>query len=356
MGIKYLYVQFLIIFLWGCTAPKSSVSFEKIALQASDTTKFGEVEIKREVLEEMYHTILREPQFKTAYSLLVVKDGILVSEGYFNDYKIDQRQNVKSVTKSILSLLLGMAIDQGHISGVDLTAGELFPAYFSKGDSLKQKINLHHMLTMQTGLKWYENMEWFFNISWHPNWMFKSKNTVKYVLGIDTEDVPGGHFHYSTGASQLIAGALKERTGKPVLEFAKDNLFHPLGINEAIWELGKDGIHYGGVGLQLTPREMALIGQFCLQKGKWNGNQLLSESWVERATSELIKLDDKSYGYHWWVGPIGYSAQGYGGQYIYVVPEHNLVVVFTAKNNKPKYVSPAQVEKLISKYVIKALR
>jgi CubicO group peptidase (beta-lactamase class C family) len=351
---SYLLAGLLIIVIFSCSTPKTIVSYEKVVLQnyKKDSTETG---FNKSILEEMYQKIATHKDFKIAQSMLIVKDGTLMSEAYFNGTEKNQRQNVKSVTKSIVSLLVGIAIDQNYISGLSLTVEDVFPEYLVKNkDNRKPGINLHHMLTMQTGLKWYENMEWFFNISWDPNWMFRSKNSARYVLSLDMEDIPGGHFHYSTGTSQLVAATLQRKTGKHLLEFANENLFNPMKIKDVVWEAGKDGINYGGVFLHLSPRELAMIGQLCLQKGMWDGNQLISKDWIELSTRSHITLNDGAYGYHWWVSPFGYSAQGYGGQYIYVIPDHELVVVFTAKNNKPTHVSPAKVEELILNYILKA--
>ncbi|MDX5422784.1 MAG: beta-lactamase family protein, partial [Hymenobacteraceae bacterium] len=222
--------------LASCSTPKASISYERVALQESPAvaTTPG---LNQSMLNEMHTRIQTQAEYKHAFSMLMVKDGVLVSEAYFNGYKPDQRQNVKSVTKSILSLLVGIAQDRGHLRNVDQTMGELFPEHLAaQQDTLKPTITLHHALTMQTGLKWYENMEWLFNVSWDPNWMFRSKNTVQYVLGLDMEDVPGGHFHYSTGSSQLVAGALQRTTGKSPLEFAREHLFTPMGLEQVGWK------------------------------------------------------------------------------------------------------------------------
>lgn len=343
-----------VILLASCSAPKASVSYERIVLQESPLAL---ADFDQTILDEMHTYIHTQPEYRNALSMLVVRDGTMVSEAYFNGATPESRQSVKSVTKSVLSLLVGIAQDQNCIRSTEQTMGDLFPAYLQAAqDSAKRAINLHHALTMQTGLKWYENMEWFFNISWDPNWMFRSKNTVQYVLGLDMEDVPGGHFHYSTGTSQLVAGAIRQTTGKTPFEFASEHLFRPMGMDKVAWAAGKDGLNYGGVGLELTPREMAMIGQLCLQKGTWNGRQLVSEEWISQSTKGYTRFEreDGPYGYHWWIRPFGYSAQGYGGQYIYVLPEWNIVVVFTARNNKPQHISHQSVEHLITNYVMKA--
>ncbi len=343
--------------IFGCSHPKPLLSYERVILQQSSGDS-STLEFNKDYLDQLFVHLQENPDFENLHSVLIVKDGSLICEMYFNGYEKEQRQNVKSVTKSVLSLLVGIALDQGYLTGVDQPMGELFPDYLAKpADSLKRSITVHHALTMSTGLEWYENMEWLFNISWDPNWMFFSNNTVRYVLEKDMEDVPGGHFHYSTGTSQLLAGALRRTTGKSPLEFATERLFHPMGLDQVVWESGKDGINYGGVGLMLTPREMAMLGQLCLQKGRWSGQQLVPSQWIETSTRGqiLFDKDDGPYGYHWWIRPYGYSAQGYGGQYIYVLPELNGVVVFTAKNNTPTHIRPEIVEKVLKAFILPAI-
>jgi CubicO group peptidase (beta-lactamase class C family) len=343
--------------IFGCSHPRPLLSYETVTLQESSGDS-STPEFNKEYLDQLFVHLQENPDLDNLYSVLIVKDGSLICEMYFNGYEKEQRQNVKSVTKSILSLMVGIALDKGYFTDLNQTMGELFPDYLTRpADSLKRGITLHHALTMSTGLEWYENMEWLFNISWDPNWMFYSNNTVRYVLDKDMEDVPGGHFHYSTGTSQLLAGALKRTTGKSPLDFAREHLFEPMGLDRVVWESGKDGINYGGVGLKLTPREMAMLGQLCLQQGRWNGQQLVPLQWIETSTSGqiLFDKDDGPYGYHWWIRPYGYSAQGYGGQYIYVLPESNSVVVFTAKNNTPTHIRPEVVENMLKAFILPAI-
>jgi CubicO group peptidase (beta-lactamase class C family) len=331
------------------------ISYDPIVLQEV-TVPSERPTVDKQRMEQLFTHISTQKMFRDAYSMLIITDGTIIAEGYFNGYRPDQRQNIKSTTKSIVSLLTGVALDKGYFTGVDQPLSEIFPEYFNDTDFLKKSITLHHALTMQTGLKWYENMEWFFNVSWHPNWMFRSRNTVRYVLNRNTEDIPGGHFHYSTGTSQLLAGAIAKTTGQSVYDFAQENLFLPLGLDKVTWVAGKDGIHYGGVQLYMTPREMAMIGQLCIQNGRWKGQQLVSEEWMNLSTQghTYFHHENGPYGYHWWVNPLGYSAQGYGGQYIYVLPHQNTVVVFTARNNRPRHIPAKVVEQLIKEYVIQA--
>jgi CubicO group peptidase (beta-lactamase class C family) len=163
------------------------------------------------------------------------------------------------------------------------------------------------------------------------------------------DHAPGQRFQYSTGTSQLAAAVLWKATGQTPRDYAAEHLLGPLGINPVEWSAARDGVNHGGVGLRLTPREMAKIGQLVLQRGNWNDRQLVSEAWIEESTRghAIFGYSDGPYGYHWWVRPNGFTAQGARGQYIYIVPEADLVVVIAAAAESPRFIDLFSVDELV---------
>jgi CubicO group peptidase (beta-lactamase class C family) len=305
-------------------------------------------------LAAVFRYVATDPSFENAYGLLMLRQGELIAEGYFRGYEASRRNNVKSVTKSVLSLLVGIAIEQGHIRGVDQSIEDFFPEYIADdGDVRKRAITVHDLLTMQAGLTWREHLPWF-GLDWDPARMYRARDPVRYVLGQAMEDEPGQRFRYSTGTSQLLAAVLWKATGRKPQEYAAEYLLGPLGVDHIEWSAGRDGVNHGGVGLRLTPREMAKIGQLVLQRGDWEGRQLVAESWIAESTRghAIFGYSDGPYGYHWWVRPNGFTAQGARGQYIYIAPEAELVVVVAAAAESPRFIDLFSVEDLVTNRIL----
>jgi CubicO group peptidase (beta-lactamase class C family) len=304
-----------------------------------------------------YQAVAADPDLRTAHGLLIVKDGWVVGEGYFNGWSRERPKHVKSVTKSVLSLLIGIAIDEGRITGPEQKLSAFYPQLLEPGvDPRKRDIALSHALSMSTGLKWLENMEGFLNISWDPNLMFVAPDPAAYVLSRPMEDIPGGHLHYSSGSSQLLAVVLHKATGQTPLQYARQKLFDPLAIPDPAWRGGRDGLNWGGVGLHLTVHDMAKIGQLTLQRGVWGKKRIVSEDWLAISTREhMVGHPHQRYGFHWWTSSSGWSAQGYGGQYIFVRPAERLVVVFIAREDTPVHIDARKIEMLIEQDIVPAL-
>jgi CubicO group peptidase (beta-lactamase class C family) len=145
-------------------------------------------------------------------------------------------------------------------------------------------------------------------------------------------------------------------TGQRLSEMARARLFAPLGITGERWDAHRDGTTYGGVRLYLTARDMARLGELCLQGGAWNGRQIVPAAWIAAATAPHSTSPEGPYGYHWWVRPLGYTAQGFGGQYIFVIPRHRLVVVMTADPDAGRHIGFGPMERLISETILRAIR
>ncbi len=266
-------------------------------------------------------------------SLLVIRHGALVFERYMRNMAADRLHNLKSATKSVTSLLVGVALATGDLASLDEPLGYILPELFAGvDDRAKREITIRHLLTMCSGLAWDEYGASAIAMTASPDW-------VRYVLEQPLAYPPGTHFNYSTGDSQLLAAALQKLTGMSLSEYAALYLFGPLGISRYIWPADPQGVTIGGAELALTPRDLARIGRLALQRGMWQGEALLPATWIADSQRAHVLLPSDEgcaglgYGYLWWVRPqAGYDsalAVGYGGQFTIVVPALDLLVVMT---------------------------
>ncbi|HLO28477.1 MAG TPA: serine hydrolase [Anaerolineales bacterium] len=297
-------------------------------------------------LAEMLDAI--QGQYLALHSLLVIRNGYIVSETYFGHYQQDTRSEIYSCTKSVISTLIGIAIDKGYIDGVGHRIVDFFPdRTFANLDQTKQDITLEDVLTMRSGLDWLEADSTFAA-------MYRSQDWVKFMLDEPMARTPGSQFSYCSGCSHLLSAVLQQTTGMNTRDFAEQYLFKPLGITDAQWEADPTGIPIGGWGLQLTPRDMAKLGYLYLQDGQWDGQQIVSAKWVEKATQKHTDTDgDLGYGYQWWTYPSlnAYTALGRYGQTIFVIPESGLVIVTTAEMENHDQIFP-----LIEQYIVPAAK
>jgi CubicO group peptidase (beta-lactamase class C family) len=270
-------------------------------------------------------------------SVLVLKSGFLIYEKYFDisDDLFTHRQ-VYSVTKSIVSTLLGISIDKGYINSTKQKVLDYFPELqIDNVNTEKQEMTIEDLLKMASGLDW---DEWTYSYEDDRNnaiKMYYSSNWVQFVLNRSIVYTPGMRFTYNSGVSHVLGAIVQKAVNVSLYQFAKENLFNPIGIfeNETSWDIATQNITNGGWGLKMTPRALARIGLLFDNNGIWNGNQIVSSNWVENATRSQIKTNSGgSYGYQWWIDSTGFSfsARGYQGQYIIVAPEKNLVVIFTS--------------------------
>ena len=285
-------------------------------------------------------------------SLIVLRNGHVVVEKYFNPeyYGREYRYSIRSVTKSVSSALIGIAIGHGKIRGVETNIMRYFPQYLSvdNPDSRKTQITLHDVLSMSAGYEWDEMIRHYGDPQNDYNRMIASDDWIGYTLGRPMRDDPGVRLEYSGGASMLLSAILQRATGQTAAFFANEYLFKPMGINDFSWLEGQGGITNGASGLSMRRIDMARFGQLFLDQGQWEDKQLVPAGWVEASTSEQITGDPDSlyssfaYGYQWWrfrdfdptISKLTtndvYFAYGDGGQLILVVPHLELVVVSTA--------------------------
>ena len=274
-------------------------------------------------------------------SLLIAKDGRLVVEEYFGPNR-DNLQRVYSVTKSVTSMLVGIAIDNGLIESVDEPVYTFFPEYEALEDSSQGRIALKHLLTMSAGLKW--NEPWWSSGDRKSDLrrFYSARDPIRFVLKRPVVNRPGSNFNYNTALTDVLGVILRKATGTRVEDFSDRYLFSKLGIDRTRWEqLGFEETNTGG-GLWLRSRDMAKLGQLMLNEGVWNEERVVSKEWIDESTQTYFSGAPwmEGYGYLWWVNgyPVGqrsfhaYFAWGWGGQHIFVIPSIQLVVVITGKN------------------------
>ncbi|MBN1148105.1 MAG: serine hydrolase [Anaerolineales bacterium] len=282
------------------------------------------------------------------HSLLIIRNGYLVSETYFQNYQPDQKHELYSCTKSFIATLVGIAIEQGAISGVDQKVLQFFPGKtFENPDERKAAMTLEDLLTMTSGLDWEEG-----DLAYAR--LYRSNDWVEHMLDLPLRTPPGERFNYCTGCSHLLSAIIQQQAGMSTQDFAEKTLFEPLGIEDYNWSLDATGIAIGGWGLQLTPRDMAKLGYLYLHDGNWDGAQIVPAAWVKEATRKHVDTEDEGfgYGYQWWIYPsvAAYSALGMGGQTIFVAPSLNLVVATTAEVSGHEDIYP-----LIENYILPAV-
>lgn len=266
------------------------------------------------------------------HSLIVVRNGRLVLDATFSPYVKGTVHDLASVTKSITSTLIGIAIDKGYIKNIDEPVLGFFPERrFANVDSRKRALTLRHLLTMTSGL-----CSDFRSGEAQNEAVRRSDDWVQTILDAPLVTEPGTHFAYCSAASNLLSAILTRATGMSAEEFARRHLFALLGIRTYIWPGDGHGISNGWGDCFLLPHDMAKIGYLFLNNGMWNGKQIISSEWVSEATREHVQTGtDEAYGYKWWIIPsLGlYEGRGRGGQRIAILPAKNLVVVINGTGN-----------------------
>ncbi|MFW9849718.1 MAG: serine hydrolase domain-containing protein [Candidatus Thorarchaeota archaeon] len=301
-------------------------------------------------LQEMLDYI--EDNHIAIHSVVVIKNGYKVLEEYPTGmYDRDSTHLLYSVTKSFTSALVGIAIDKGYIDNVSIPMLSFFPNYnITNEDPRRELITIEHLLEMRSGLFWDESSAPY---SSPANGVYHINNGdgVEFMLNADIVADPGTLWHYNTGGSHLLSAIVQVATGMTTLEFAQENLFEPLNISPAYWSRDLAGWYKGGFDLRMTTLSMAKFGFLFLNNGTWDGQQIISEEWVHSSTSTITQVDDYTgYGYQWWTTPdFGmYSARGLYAQYIYVIPEHDIVVAFSSNIRSGAYAP----ENLVPRFIL----
>ena len=308
--------------------------------------------------------------YPRVHAVLIARHGELVLEEYFRGqlylnpvqrfgpevlFDRDRTHQLASVTKSITSTLVGLAIDRGFIDGVDEPVHTFFPEYAGLFDDGERQVTVEHLLTMTAGWEWNENTEW--GVSSNDMYGFNvASDPLAYLVGKELEAQPGQRWVYNGGAVTLLGKLVEKAVGQDLEAFSGQYLFTALGVTEFSWPYMRPTLIAAHGDARLRPRDMLKLGQLFLDGGVWNGTRILSEGWVQEATEGALAGD---YGYLWWGdGSWGgyeifrsFSARGWGGQWIIVLPELDMVVVFTGGN----YESWDPVETIMAGHVLPAV-
>jgi len=306
-----------------------------------------------EKLAELTELIRAGERFPRIHALLIVRHGCLVVEEYFHNWQADQIHTLQSVSKSFTSALVGIAIARGEFKGVDEKILDFFPDMkeIANMDERKASIRLKDLLTMRSGTDYHEKG------TDAPHWQLNklARGWDKFYLDRPMIHPPGTEYLYDSGGVILISSMLKNRTGMHAAEYAERYLFKPLGIENKFWVQNLEGHAHTGGGLYLTSRDAAKFGLLYLQNGRWNNRQIVPAEWIRESLQTHVDLTvpgqpPSGYGYLWWIlasDPRGngrqsiYAARGRGGQFIFIIPEHDMVVVVfgdtqtAADQNKP---------------------
>ena len=268
---------------------------------------------------------------------MLIKNNQIVIEEYFNDYSLNKQHDLRSATKSIRSILLGIALDKGFIGTIDDPISKYLKNKVPKKnlDERKDKITIRHLITMSTGL---DCNDWDKKSDGQEDKVYRKKDWVQYTLDLPMVNEPGTVSNYCSMGTLLLVEIISQTSGMTIDAFAEKYLFEPLGISNISWgHTSTKVVIPSAKRLYMTSRDMAKVGQLILNNGKWNGTQVVSEKWIGESTTPKTKITGIDYGYLWWNIPfkvnenivVSKMATGNGGQYIMVFPELDMVAVFT---------------------------
>ena len=311
----------------------------------------ADVGFDAEQLCDLDRLIARWPE-ANIHAVIVIRQGKLVMERYYSgmderwgrpqgrvDYGAAVTHDLRSISKSATSLLVGIALGEGKFPALDSSVFDAFPEYADLKTAEKSKITFRNLLTMSSGLRWDESIP-YSNPANSERRLIDSQDPVRYVLEQPLERPPGTIYNYSGGDTTLLAAALSKATGQRLDDYARDKLFGPLGITDFEWiSMPASGRLAAASGLRLRARDAAKLGQLLLTGGQWLGKQVVPKSWAAESVKPAINGEGLYfYGYQWWLGrtllrgrDLKWSAGfGYGGQRLYVQPDLDLVVMINA--------------------------
>ena len=367
-------VLFWALLLAAC-GPGPTAGAPPAAGEGWDVAGPGDVGLDAAMLDEAA-ALIRDGTYPHVHSLLVVKDGKLAFEEYFRgdawspadgqaqgeavEFDAGTLHYMASVTKSVTSALVGIAIDRGAIGGVDVKLSSLFPEYAGLQEGGKGALTLEHLLTMTSGLAWNENELPYTDPTNDFVRLYRAPDPVAYVLDRPLEGAPGQAWNYNGGTVDLLGAAVARATGQGLDAFAEEHLFGPLGIDDYRWDFVRPDLIDAAGGLHLRPRDMARLGLLYLDGGEWNGRRVVPREWVETSTQPHASVPGGGeYGYLWWArtfeldgGAVeAFAAIGWGGQWIIIFPELDMVAVFTGGN----YVGEDPVEQIVARHLLPAV-
>ncbi len=299
--------------------------------------------------------------------LLIIRDGQIVKQQYYNGYDAWQPHHIMSVSKSFLSAITGIAFNQGYLDSLNEKIMNYFPEYiYPDMDPRKYDITIQHLLTMRMGIQGEADND--YGIYWS---LYTSKNWIKSTIEMPLLSNPGERMRYNTFETHLLSAIITKATQQSTLDFANENLFKPMGIDCDDWERDPQGYYFGGSSMYFTPQEMALLGYMYLNEGRLNGIQIVPNEWVELTLApstnnahpnEWGALKNYNYAWLWWLGQINeyhlFMGLGYAGQFVIVFPELSLIVVTTARHEVDPDTAEIQelaILDIVSKYILPSL-
>ena len=313
-----------------------------------ETASITDVGLDETVIAQLMDILLND-MVHMIHSILIVKDGKLVFEEYFSGYAFyhgpftefdrETKHNMASVTKSFTSALIGLAIDHGFIQDVDQKLFSFFPENSDLNNGGRDTITLEHLLTMTSGLDWDESTYPYSDPRNDIYQLWQQNDPIRYILNKPIVTEPGTQFNYSSGLTILLGEIIRDASGSRADDFANEYLFSPLGITDYEWEELPNGVLFTSGDMKLRPRDMAKLGDLYLHGGVWRGQQIISGEWVDVSTEFFINASPYwDYGYKWWLFTYeieseqieSFMAQGWGGQYIIVIPSLDMVIATTA--------------------------
>jgi len=372
-----LRLLFVFIFALTITSTHFAQETKKIPVPKSsqagwDTATVGSVNLSAARLQAMEDAI-RSDEFKKITSILIARNGKLVYEKYFDGSEISALRDTRSATKTVTSMLIGIALDKGFLSGVDAPIMSFFPDKqpVKHPDPRKEKIAIEDFLTMSSLL---ECDDWNQFSRGNEERMYLIEDYVQFTLDLPIKGFPawmskpedspyGRSFSYCTAGVATLGGVLERATKMSVPEFAAKNLFAPLGIRNAEWQFTPTGLAMTGGGLRLQSQDLLKLAQLYIDNGVWNGKRLISESWVRTSTKPHVRIDDETeYGYLWWLksfttGEKKFAAfymSGNGGNKIAAFPQLKMAVVITSINYNTRGMHE-QTDRLLSEYILESV-
>jgi len=284
--------------------------------------------------ENLAQAVARAAALANLRTLIVARDGVPLVERVFRGPDLDRPVNVKSVSKTVIAALVGIAIERGLFTGVDQPIASILGDHMPADDDPRRAaITIGHLLSMQAGLERTSGPN-------YGRWVL-SPDWVRFALSRPFVDEPGGRMLYSTGNSHILSAALTRASGRSTLELAREWLGKPLGITIPPWPRGPEGLYFGGNDMLLSPRALLRLGETYRSGGVYGGRRVLPEAWVRASWTPRgrSRHTGHRYGYGWFItqvrGHAVYYAWGYGGQLIYVVPSLELTVVVTSDPTVP---------------------
>lgn len=354
MKPKFLIVLFVFSLLLSCSTEEDETVVAQFNWEVSTSE---DLKIDQEQIDAAFY---EAGKLNFIYSFLVIRNGKIADEKYFNGHNKNSENNIRSVSKSFLSASVGITINKNILSKSNKLT-ELLDNYESQiVDKRFSEITIEHLLKMQSGLDRDNNI--YMEVVNSSNWLSK-------IFGMRLINDPGEKFVYSTPATHLLSAALTQAAGKSTFDFVTENLLAPMGIELNYWEQDPQGIYFGGNNMYFTTRNMAVLGLLYLNKGMMENQQIVHEKWIEESlidhtggTSSWGEMNNVGYGYLWWLGEIKnykvFTAIGHGGQFVLCVPDLDLIVATNASSDigwEEANYQELKILSIISNYIIPAV-